>query len=78
MTNKNIMRKVKRISRSEADKIILDWHNQGRQFKKIVLCFSGVWYDTRQLDEQEILAFMSELTGQKVKPEDIKELQINP
>ena len=71
MANKPI-----KITRLEADKIIIDWQKEGRPYKKVVLNFAGKWYDVRKLTEEEIIAFMEKLTGQKIDPKQIINLQI--
>lgn len=64
------------ITRAEADKIIIDWNKSGRQHKKIVLAYGGKWYDVRKLNDEQVLAFMSELIGREIKPEEVKEIKI--
>lgn len=73
--NKTTPRGVK-ITRAEADKIMINWWAEGRQSQKVVLNFAGKWFDVRKLSEAEVINFMSDLVGRPIKPEEIKNIKI--
>lgn len=75
--NQNLENRVKKISREEADKIIIDWKNGNNPHKRIVCAWKGQWYDLRELTEKEIDVFTARLTGIVPTKENTLNININ-
>jgi cytoplasmic iron level regulating protein YaaA (DUF328/UPF0246 family) len=60
------MKQPKKITRQEANEIIADWQKSGKPHKQVVGAYKGQWYDFRELNDQEILAFAEKLTGKRI------------
>lgn len=70
------MKEGKKITREEADKIIIDWNKGNNPHRRIVCAWKGDWYDLRELNDDEINSFMFKLTGIKPTAENTANIHL--
>lgn len=70
------MTEPRKITREEADQIIMDWQKSNNPMKKVTMVWNHQWYDVRKLTEEECLEFASKLTGVRLTPQMVKNIQI--
>lgn len=63
------MTEPKKITRDEADIIILEWRkkHQPYEMKAATACYNGQWYDVRGMTNDELVEFGTKLMGRKPK-----------
>lgn len=63
------MKKGIKITREDANKIIIEWNNSGKPHRDVVISGPMGWFDIRHLNIEELQAFKAELveklTGKK-------------
>lgn len=64
-----------KITREQADQIIIDWQKGNNPKKRVVGCYKGQWFDFRSLNEPMIDFAMEIISG--VKPTKENTLDIN-